>query len=283
MKYEDIIGRSFSNSMTAKLKQVSHFDRYQKYLIVCLNVISHHISPKLSDRLFKSFISGGEVSDEKLWKCVMLARATFYWYGTATYSEFMRRLSRKDFETAFEEVLAASYFHRSGWEVIAKPETGVKQGDFDFRLKRNGSTLNVEVTSIHASSFSEGAIFNKLGKKRRQLPPDEPGIIYCSLPESWGLHRSQESNRLLEEIAMAFMRSTNRVVAVMFAMNFHYDRLAHGPIDVASKRRATLSLIFENLDPIVPVDLRSINAQNFVAYPRSELDKWFEWLLWQAE
>lgn len=213
----------------------------------------------------------------------MLARATFYWYGTATYSELMRRLSRKDFETAFEEVNAASYFDRSGWEVIAKPETGVKQGDFDFRLKRNGSIVNVEVTSVHASSFSEKAILNKLGKKRRQLPPDEPGIIYCSLPESWGLHRSQGSNELLEQIAMAFMRSTNRVVAVMFAMNYHYHRPAHGPIDVASKRRATLSLIFENPDPIVAVDLRAINAENFVAYPRSELDKWFEWLLWQAE
>jgi hypothetical protein len=118
-------------------------------------------------------------------------------------------------------------FLEGGYEVTAKPETGVRGRDFDFQAAVDGETVNVEVTALTARKYSPQTVENALHDKRKQLPNADASVIFCVLPESWATTENLGSS--LGELTKRFFESTGRVSAVVFVVEV-YDTDKDEPI-----------------------------------------------------
>lgn len=104
--------------------------------------------------------------------------------STVSFLEICRRLKR-DIRSGFFEAFSARMFFDSGFEILATPEIQQKGEDFDFKAVRGVETINVEVTALTASEFSEKTALSALKEKRKQLPKGSPAVIFCIFPDAW--------------------------------------------------------------------------------------------------
>ena len=130
------------------------------------------------------------------------------------FSEFCRRLSERDLQSTFFELLAARLFYPFRFDLLARPEVGIRGEDFDFVAVRNSEELNVEVTSLTAPRFSN-TIINALNHKRKQLPNTKPAIIICHFPAKW-VSPDFDLGFALMHTAFRFLAGTRRINAVIF-------------------------------------------------------------------
>jgi hypothetical protein len=152
------------------------------------------------------------------------------------------------------ELLAARMFLRGGFELYARPETLVKQQDFDFKAVRSSDTINVEVTALTAPAFAENTVRNALNAKRKQLPDDLPAIIFCAYPESWFAVGTELVHDGLIDVTKRFF-SSKRVNAVVFMGEQHWNASGDG----------TLGALFVTHLPIEnPAPRHPISSMNFV-------------------
>jgi hypothetical protein len=82
--------------------------------------------------------------------------------STVSFLEICRRLKR-DIRSGFFEAFSARMFFDSGFEILATPEIQQRE-DFDFKAVRGVETINVEVTALTASEFSEKTVLSAKGK-----------------------------------------------------------------------------------------------------------------------
>jgi hypothetical protein len=127
----------------------------------------------------------GSISYEHSVRVLMVGETLFLLRSQPGFPEFCRRFQKSDFRSTFFELVAARAFLRGNFELHAKPETGVKGEDFDFKAVGAADSLNVEVTALTAPAFSVRTLENALNAKRGQLPNDAPAILFCVYPESW--------------------------------------------------------------------------------------------------
>src|ERR1700730_7749301 len=129
----------------------------------------------------------GSVSYEHTVRLMMVGETLFLLRSHPAFSEFCRRFHGRNFRSTFYELLSARMFLRGKFEIHARPESGIKGDDFDFKAVGPSDLINVEVTTLTAPSFSMKTVKNALDAKRKQLPNDAPAIIFCVYPESWFL------------------------------------------------------------------------------------------------
>jgi len=147
-------------------------------------------------------------------RIILIGETLFMMRSSSGFVEFCRRLSARDFRSTYFEMYAARMFLEGGYDVRAKPETGVKGQDFDFQALGDGEIINIEVTALTAKLFSAQTVENALNQKRKQLPSTESAIIFCVLPEEWA--KTPNLGGLLNEPIARFFKSTRRVSAVVF-------------------------------------------------------------------
>ncbi|HWK96040.1 MAG TPA: hypothetical protein VNR39_11505 [Pseudolabrys sp.] len=147
-------------------------------------------------------------------RIVLIGETLFMMRSSPGFAELCRRLGGRDFRSTYFEMYAARIFLEAGYQIRARPESGIKGQDFDFQASRDDETVNVEVTALTAKRFSAQTVENALNQKRKQLPDTEPALIFCVFPEDWAL--TPNLGGLLNEPVARFFQSTRKVGAVVF-------------------------------------------------------------------
>lgn len=202
----------------------SDFDRESFYYFAAafLGVFylkKNFMKPETSDYLDIERTSRGGIWYGHVGRVVLIGETPFLMRSSPGFSEFCRRMRGRDLRSTYFEMYAARMFLEGGYEIRAKPETGVRGEDFDFQAVADGETINVEVTALTAKNFSPQTVENALYQKRKQLPDADPSIIFCVLPESWVT--TENLGPILGELTKRFFEGTGRVSAVVFAVEMH--------------------------------------------------------------
>ncbi|MCM2399869.1 hypothetical protein NBH20_01775 [Rhizobium sp. S153] len=282
MKFDEFVTPNLSRIAVAEMNERRDLPRFLRFLFLTTIVVRTFISERQANHLRDKFESNGNINYKQAWMSVMLARSVFYWAGHPSFENLMQRLARVDFEAAFNEVNAAHYFRLHGWDILARPVTGIKGEDFDFIAIRNEIAMNVEVTALEKTQVDKETLFRKLQKKRRQLPKIGPNAIYCLIPEEWAV---PDVDDILADVANRFFLVTERVSCVLFAVSMWPElRPALGSaIDIVTPRHATATYVYGNATSPFSVDLSLVSTPGFISQRKFEFDKWFMWLLWEAE
>lgn len=155
-------------------------------------------------------------------RTLLIGETLFMLRSEPGFPEICRRLRSHDFRSAYFELYATRMFTEAGFAIFARPETGVKGQDFDFRAANNDEAINVEVTALTPEEYSPTTITNALHKKRKQVPDTEPAVIFCALPESWN-PKINEMDHAMSEIVRRFFEQTKRIAAIVFLHEEHID------------------------------------------------------------
>jgi hypothetical protein len=158
---------------------------------------------------------------------MMSIEAFFIWKPLAGgFPEFCRRLKDRDLRSAFFELYAAKFMFQGGYEIEARPETYVKQQDFDFQAIKGSEQINVEVTALAEKTATRKTIVNALNQKRKQIPDSAPAIIFVILPEEM-TELQMDWDNFLSEITKEFFygtkqsMGTRRINAAVFVGERH--------------------------------------------------------------
>src|SRR5260370_28685974 len=165
----------------------------------------------------------GSVSYEYTVRILLIGETLFLLRSQPGFSEVCRRFSGRYFRSTFFELAAARMFVRVKFEIHAKPETGVRGDDFDFRAVRLGDSIKVEVTALTAPTFSVKTVKNALNAKRKQLPNDSPAILFCIYPESWFAVGPDLLRFGLMHTAFQFFSESKRINTIAFMGEQHWD------------------------------------------------------------
>lgn len=159
-------------------------------------------------------ISHEGLADHFQWRFQMLADALFNLRDHTGFSVLIERLEMRNLRPVFFEAQAAALMAQAGFSVALRPENGVRGDDFDFTAQLGEASINCEVTAFSTPEFGATTIQNALKHKRKQLPPDKPALVFCTLAEGW-LERGVPTAEL-DQIASGFLKGTRRVNAVVF-------------------------------------------------------------------
>jgi len=153
-------------------------------------------------------------------RAILVAETLFMLRSSAGFEEQRKRLMTRPLRSTFFELLAAKQFLKAGFQISARPEVGRLGEDFDFSATAGDVIVHVEVTALTAKEPSEATIFNALQHKRRQLPKNAPGVVYCLVPENWS-HSAINWDDYLQKIVSRFFRGTTTVNVIVFWMEQH--------------------------------------------------------------
>jgi hypothetical protein len=206
-----------------------------RYLVAAAYTIAEYLHQNPTGAAAEPFFDfklkpDGSMSYEYAVRVLQIGETLFLLRKQPGFLEFQRRFKGRDFRSTFFELVAARTFLRGGFEIHAKPETGVKRDDFDFMVVKPSLSINVEVTSLTAPAFSTKTVRNALDTKRKQLPSDAPAIIFCVHPESWFSVNPNLVYFTLMHTAFDFFSSTKRINAVVFASEQHWDAAGDGSL-----------------------------------------------------
>lgn len=153
------------------------------YIAAAYYLIQQFVSKPVADAYFQ--MDGGKMTSDVGMAMTTVGETIFELRTKPCIAEFCRRLSTREPRSAFPEALAARIFMENGFAITAIAESGVKGADFDFKARKSGETVCVEVTTLTPPAFSEKTIDNALKAKVTQMRPDKPGVIMCVIPEAW--------------------------------------------------------------------------------------------------
>jgi hypothetical protein len=150
-------------------------------------------------------------------------------------------------ETLFNLQHIGGFDHRAEQMRSGDPESGLAEFDFgrflyihdvDFRYViptgKRGHDYDCAITyrdgrvacadakcRVENSEMRPDAIYHALTTARRKnLPPDQPGIVFVKVPQSW--LESEEERHGLVNVAQDFLRQTERVVLVALYVNVYF-------------------------------------------------------------
>lgn len=118
-------------------------------------------------------------------------------------------------ESTYSELECGAFLHRRGVRFRYVVPSGVQGADYDAEvILDGGGCLYCEMKcKAEGTGLSEGAVRNPLQTARKQLPPDQPGLVFLKLPEIWLLQ--EDVAHIVPSTVDAFLRGTSRVVAVV--------------------------------------------------------------------
>lgn len=153
------------------------------YIAAAYYLIERFVSKEVADRYFQ--MEGGTMTARVGMAMTTIGETIFELKDRPALVEFCRRLRNRDPRSAFQEAMAARLFMENGFAITAVSESGVKGNDFDFRAKKAGQTVCVEVTMLQAPAYSEATLKNAFAAKVKQMPKEKPGVIWCVVPPAW--------------------------------------------------------------------------------------------------
>lgn len=157
------------------------------------------------------------------------------------------------------ELTVAKLVVKSGHEAAFVECTGKKGRDFDLQINLGGATNIIAETKCKRVRTADRArsLGNTLGKARRQLSREKPGVLFVQLPTIW----VEDSEFAVEakKVVRHFFRNTSRVNAIVFFWEEWIRLTAHQRVRLLRFRLET------NPSPRKPVNglaelVRSING-----------------------
>lgn len=166
-------------------------------------------------------------------RTVALAEMCFNLQAIPGFEARMENLKTSSVETIVGELEGARLISTTGLPFEFLVPTGVLGNDFDVRVSLVTGRINCEMKcKLETTELSHGSILSTLNKARKQLPANEPGIIFVKIPEKWV--RTQDIERVVGQAISEFFRNTNRVGGLVF----HWEEWE--PILPNSFARATI-------------------------------------------
>jgi hypothetical protein len=140
-------------------------------------------------------------------------------------------------ESTFAELEAGAFLRRRGVRFRYINPSGTKGADYDAEIPLHETIkVNCEMKSkTEGTDLGEGAIRNPLQAARKQLPANEPGLVFLKVPEPWV--QQPEEARILPTIIDAFLRGTSRVTAVVLRWEEQQLLRSADPLPVSSGTR----------------------------------------------
>jgi hypothetical protein len=124
------------------------------------------------------------------------------------------RILTGDLASTVAELDTAEMLYMSEIPFRFVEETGKIGFDYDMEAIIGGTATACEVKcKIDNTKMSSNTIENAIGKARKQLPTDKPGIVFLRVPEAWDTDASF-SDQLMKAVANAF-RASKRLSAVI--------------------------------------------------------------------
>lgn len=182
--------------------------------------MDRHFSPRRRQPDF--FRSAEPAADDKVVGvvgAVHLAEMVFNLQDCDGVKKSVQMLEDGDVEAAFAEFEVAKLLSVNGHEFRFIEPRGVKGNDYDLEINLGGVAVCGETKcKLETTEKSPATIVKTLNRARNQLPPDKPGIVFVSIPPSWGgAHDDGERSRFLLSAAQEFFRQgTGRIVSVAF-------------------------------------------------------------------
>jgi hypothetical protein len=143
-----------------------------------------------------------------------IADSLFLLRNATGYQILLDRLKTRPLRQTFFEAQAASQLAERGYNIEIFKERGVRRQDFDFRVKRAGLSINVEVTEAQIPTPDLSKLANKLGRKRGQLPDNDPAILFVIIQDAWA-KTPIEADRALSGACGRLFRNSRRINAVV--------------------------------------------------------------------
>jgi hypothetical protein len=168
------------------------------------------------DAFMGNSITCFSTSIDYIFKLISLANYLIRLRNCVGFDVLVERFKTRAMRAAFFDARAASLFVPD-FDVKIRKESGVRGQDFDFSASRAETTINVEVTELNNSDFSETNIMNALRAKRSQVPDTDAAILYCSIPFSWLLNAGDNLNAPLTQITYRFFGGSRRFNAVIYS------------------------------------------------------------------
>jgi hypothetical protein len=101
--------------------------------------------------------------------------------------------------------------------VVPDRIAGGRNYDFELTLATNPVVCADVKCKLESTDIDPLSVRNTLSAGRRQLPRDQPGILYVKVPQHW--FERPEMAEELRRIAQGFLRSTARVVMVCYYLS----------------------------------------------------------------
>jgi len=141
-------------------------------------------------------------------------------------------------ESTYGELECAAQIKKANMQFRFVTPSGIKGKDYDIEIVPDPDTcLNCELkVTTEEKDLQKSTIVNKLNAARKQLPREQPGIIFVKIPESW--LKQTSAQQLLNESIDQFFRNTNRVVAVVL----RWEELI---VDLGKSKPAVLKIFFQ--------------------------------------
>jgi hypothetical protein len=242
---------------------VADFDKESFYYFAAGTVALFYLRKNMTDPETSDFLNIRRTTRGGLWyghsgRVILIGETLFLMRSTPGFPEFCRRMSGRDLRSTYFESYAARMFIEGGYQVFARPESGIRGRDFDFEAAREGKIVNVEVTALTQEAFASQTVKNALQQKRKQLPDTDSAIVFCILPESWW--ETSGLGPILTQIVEKFFERTRRVTAVVFVIEKHFDLEREGRIGCLSIRH--LCLLHPN--PRRPIDSLAIFKDTWI-------------------
>jgi hypothetical protein len=126
----------------------------EKYLLAASAIIAEYSGKQYWDST-DPYIAWDRTagSAEASLRVLQIGYTLFDLRNTAGFQCLCERLKTRDLGATFFELYCARSFWRAGYEILAKPESGVKKEDFDFTAVSENLTVNVECTALEEKTI----------------------------------------------------------------------------------------------------------------------------------
>jgi hypothetical protein len=193
-----------------------------------------HVVPSQRKPGFVTMDESSQISlDLSAYRLIDLAELLYNLQLVEGFDDCLDRMRQGDIEATYAELdLGRMLFWHHVLFRYVKP-TGVTGADYDVDIiYPNGLHVCGDAKcKVEGTDFNARSIGYSLSKARKQLPDDQPGIVFVKIPPRW--YNEPNFINLASAAALEFLRTTRRVVSVKFYVSatvFHsgWVKIEHG-------------------------------------------------------
>ena len=219
-----IISRAWLNNLERRVPgdlptiKAYHVSRYVLADVFGVDWLNENVAPGSTSSFFLNNHATAEESATHLTRVINLAEMLFNCQWIPGYAECIRQFKATDqIEPTYAELdiarLLIAYDHNFRFNV----PTGKKGGDFDLLITYpNGIEICADTKcKLEETSFTEDTLKNSLeDARKRNLPPDRPGMIFAKVPQKWV--EDESGHQRVVKVTDDFFRNTRRIVSVKY-------------------------------------------------------------------
>ncbi len=183
------------------------------------NVFKMHSNVSKRHRAGRRYLKIEEIVPQNQFRyqhrVILLAELLFNLQEIRGVEKRIESIRTGNLEATFAELEFAGHIKQAGLNFLFVMTSGVKGQDYDIDILLTSSrSVHCELKAkAEQHQLNETSIYHTLDTSRKQLPPNQPGIVFLKIPEEWIGQTKLKS--ILQENLQKFFRQTNRVVAVV--------------------------------------------------------------------